>query len=113
LVIFVTTFLDSKVPVLCVMLRRALEIIPHRSSREPPFHSCLQSCHSEITSWRHLILAHLPVHPPTLHALLTQRDSKITRETEKRQSSIPPFLPNSVTVGEGLFPPTSSHQPPT
>ncbi|MED6288204.1 hypothetical protein CHARACLAT_024175 [Characodon lateralis] len=50
------------------MLKRALETIPRRSSRECPFHFCLQPSRSRTTSWEHLTFAHLPVHPPTPHA---------------------------------------------
>ncbi|MED6252449.1 hypothetical protein ATANTOWER_011914 [Ataeniobius toweri] len=72
------------------MLRQALEIIPHQSSQEPPFQSCLQPSRSEITSCRHLTLAHLPVHLPMSHALLIRSDSKITQQKKKLDSA--PFL---------------------
>ncbi|KAK5604445.1 hypothetical protein CRENBAI_017221 [Crenichthys baileyi] len=49
------------------MLRRVLEKTC-RSNREPPILSYLQPGSSEITSWKHQTIAHLPVHPPTLHA---------------------------------------------
>ncbi|MED6261638.1 hypothetical protein ATANTOWER_007878 [Ataeniobius toweri] len=44
------------------MVRGALETI---SSRESPFQSCLQPSRSRTTSWEHLSIAHLSVHPPT------------------------------------------------
>ncbi|MED6264642.1 hypothetical protein CHARACLAT_016849 [Characodon lateralis] len=46
------------------------------SVRESSFLSCLQPHNSEIASWKHQTIAHLPVHTPTLLARLKRCHSE-------------------------------------
>ncbi|MED6233740.1 hypothetical protein ATANTOWER_015966 [Ataeniobius toweri] len=70
------------------MLRRVLENTPCRSNHEPPFLSYLQSSSSEITSWKHRTIAHLPVQPPAPCTQLKHWRLRITkRERQHCESS--------------------------
>ncbi|MEQ2161044.1 hypothetical protein GOODEAATRI_005621 [Goodea atripinnis] len=70
------------------MLWRALEKTPSRSSHESPFHSYLQPRSFKITSWEHLTIAHLPVHPPTPHAKLKHSHPRITQRERQHCKSL-------------------------
>ncbi|KAK5615866.1 hypothetical protein CRENBAI_020869 [Crenichthys baileyi] len=88
------------------MLCRGMVTTPCRSSREYTFHSYLQSHSSEITLWKHLIIAYLPVHPPTPCAQLKHCRSRITQRERQHCESPCHF---SCQASVGLL--TSSNKP--
>ncbi|KAK5613338.1 hypothetical protein CRENBAI_023512, partial [Crenichthys baileyi] len=83
---------------------------PCRSSHESPFHSDLQPSCSRASSWEHLTLAHLPVHPPTPP---TRTQQSYPRNAERELKNLTtPFLtlPTSATV-EKTYSSTENLQP--
>ncbi|MED6251251.1 hypothetical protein ATANTOWER_026582 [Ataeniobius toweri] len=68
---------------------------------------------SEITSWEHLTIAHLPIHPSTRRAQLKHSCPRIRQrewQHSKSHGSPPPELS---LCGEDLPLPTNHHPPPT
>ncbi|MED6236406.1 hypothetical protein ATANTOWER_008716 [Ataeniobius toweri] len=58
-------------------------------------------CNSEITSWKHQTIAHLPVHPPTPHTQLKRCHSEDHKVGESvLRASVPLLLPNLASVGK-------------
>ncbi|KAK5615856.1 hypothetical protein CRENBAI_021253 [Crenichthys baileyi] len=83
---------------------------PFLSSCESPFHSFLQPCFSENSSWEHHPFAYLPVHTPTQSALLSHNYSGNTRREHQFRKPLSHF--SCLTrCGKDLPPPTNHHPP--
>ncbi|MEQ2315787.1 hypothetical protein AMECASPLE_025979 [Ameca splendens] len=79
---------------------------PCRSRHESPFHSDLQLSCSRASSWEHLTLAHLPVHPPTPP---TRTQRSYPRNTERELKNLTTlFLTNLSHRGKDVFFPRKS-----
>ncbi|MEQ2237948.1 hypothetical protein ILYODFUR_028409 [Ilyodon furcidens] len=89
------------------MLRRVLENTHCRSNHEPPFLSYLQSGSSEITSWKHRTIAHLPVQPPAPCTQLKHCRLRITKR--EHQHCEPPWYSCQTQPLWGRF--TTSNKP--
>ncbi|MEQ2231014.1 hypothetical protein ILYODFUR_035061 [Ilyodon furcidens] len=55
---------------------------------------------TQITSWKHQTIAHLPVYPPIPLALKHCHSEAHTKRDSVLRTSLPLFLPNSASVGE-------------
>ncbi|MED6294373.1 hypothetical protein CHARACLAT_020408 [Characodon lateralis] len=80
---------------------------PRRSSRESPFHTKLHPSCSRASSWEHLTLAHLPVHPPKPPTRTQRRYPRNTSGTKESHHSVPHSLPTLATVEKTYCSPAS------